>query len=186
VSAALDALARFAGAHGLTREELSHLSLADLFPPAGGGPPSGAELRRIAADGARAHRLTEALELPSLLLTDDDFAVFERFPTEPNFVTSRRVSGRVAVLSDRDAGRDDLSGAVVLVPQADPGYDWLFAHDIAALVTMYGGANSHMTIRAAEFGLPAAIGVGEALYAELARAPLVVLDCGARYVEPLA
>lgn len=185
VSAALEALARFGENHGLTRDELSHLALADLLPSAGGAGPSAERLARDAADGLRRHRLTEALELPPLLLRDGDFVVFERFPAEPNFVTSRRVVGRVVVLPDGQAWPGDLSGTVVLIPQADPGFDWLFGHDIAALITMYGGANSHMTIRAAEFGLPAAIGVGEALYEQLASAELIVLDCGARYVEPV-
>ena len=63
-----------------------------------------------------------------------------------------------------------------MIPQAYPGYDWLFGHGIAGLITMYGGANSHMAIRAAEFGLPAAIGVGEGKYEALARATVLELD----------
>ena len=36
-----------------------------------------------------------------------------------------------------------------------------FFHKIKGLITKYGGANSHMAIRAAEIGLPSVIGVGE-------------------------
>jgi phosphoenolpyruvate-protein kinase (PTS system EI component) len=43
-------------------------------------------------------------------------------------------------------------------------------------VTMYGGANSHMAIRAAEFGLPAAIGVGEKIYQSLTDARVIELN----------
>jgi phosphoenolpyruvate-protein kinase (PTS system EI component) len=64
----------------------------------------------------------------------------------------------------------------VLIPQADPGYDWLFGQRIAGLVTLYGGANSHMAIRAAEFGLPAAIGIGEQRYRSLAKAAVLELS----------
>ena len=60
-----------------------------------------------------------------------------------------------------------IDGRIVLIPNADPGYDWLLARPIAGLVTMYGGANSHMAVRAAELSLPAAIGVGELLYGDL-------------------
>jgi len=42
-------------------------------------------------------------------------------------------------------------------------------------VTLYGGANSHMAIRTAEFGLPAVIGVGEQRYRELAQASMLEL-----------
>jgi phosphoenolpyruvate-protein kinase (PTS system EI component) len=78
---------------------------------------------------------------------------------------------------------DEYSGKIILISQADPGYDWLFGHHISGLVTMYGGANSHMAIRAAEFGLPAAIGVGEKLYKKLTHAKTVELDCGSRRIE---
>ncbi|EJL6831230.1 hypothetical protein NMT20_003609, partial [Vibrio cholerae] len=44
------------------------------------------------------------------------------------------------------------------------------------LITMYGGANSHMAIRSAEFGLPAAIGIGENLYRRLSQAYKLELD----------
>ena len=69
------------------------------------------------------------------------------------------------------------------MPRADPGYDWLFGYYIKGLVTMYGGTNSHMAIRAAEFGLPAAIGVGESLYEQLSEAEIVELNCEGKTVE---
>jgi glutamine kinase len=81
-----------------------------------------------------------------------------------------------------DAGQD-VSGKIVLVPQADPGYDWLFGRGIVGLVTMYGGANSHMSIRAIEMGLPAAIGVGQKLYERLARMKRIQLDCANRIIK---
>jgi phosphohistidine swiveling domain-containing protein len=77
----------------------------------------------------------------------------------------------------------DLEGKIALIPQADPGYDWLFGRGIAGLITLYGGANSHMAIRAAEFGLPAAIGVGESRYASWSRAQVLELDAGNQRVQ---
>ena len=73
----------------------------------------------------------------------------------------------------------------MLIPQADPGYDWLLGHNILGLITKYGGANSHMAIRAAETGLAAAIGVGEKLYEPLASAGYVQLDCANQVIRPL-
>ena len=64
----------------------------------------------------------------------------------------------------------------MLITQADPGYDWLFGQGIAGLVTLFGGANSHMAIRSAEFGLPAAIGVGENTYRKLLTASVIELS----------
>ena len=77
----------------------------------------------------------------------------------------------------------DLSGRIALIPNADPGFDWIFSRGIAGLITMYGGANSHMAIRMAEFRLPGVTGVGERLFEELSSARIVELDCAARHVR---
>ena len=69
-----------------------------------------------------------------------------------------------------------IKGKIVLIPQADPGYDWLFGQDISGLITIYGGANSHMAIRSAEFGIPAAIGIGNVEYKRIEMAHSLCLD----------
>ena len=48
---------------------------------------------------------------------------------------------------------------------------------------MYGGANSHMAIRAAEFGLPAAIGIGENLYRNLSSKSRLELNPSKRIIR---
>ncbi|MCH8309590.1 MAG: hypothetical protein IIB17_03735 [Chloroflexi bacterium] len=40
-----------------------------------------------------------------------------------------------------------------------------------------------MTVRAAEFGLPAAIGVGESLYERLSDAQIIELDCANQWLS---
>ena len=74
----------------------------------------------------------------------------------------------------------DLSKKIILIENADPGFDWIFSHKIKGLITKYGGANSHMAIRCAEFGLPAAIGCGERTFETLKQAAIMELDCAAR------
>ena len=74
---------------------------------------------------------------------------------------------------------------MVVVENADPGYDWIFARAIAGLITMFGGANSHMAIRCAEFGLPAAIGCGEQLFGRVASRKVVEINCAEKRVTPL-
>ena len=78
-----------------------------------------------------------------------------------------------------------LQEAVILISQADPGFDWLFGHNIGGLITQFGGANSHMAIRAAEIGLPAAIGVGEKLYEQISRMKQIELDCNNQVIREL-
>jgi phosphoenolpyruvate-protein kinase (PTS system EI component) len=102
---------------------------------------------------------------------------------QPNFITSKCVTARLINWTGNEY--QNLAGSIILIPQADPGYDWLFAHNIAGLITKYGGANSHMAIRAAEMALPAAIGIGDKLYEELSCANYLHLDCALQQIRGL-
>ena len=133
------------------------------------------ELKKRIEDRKQNHSITRLIELPGLIQQDSDFYCFERIASQPNFITGKVVEAQIQLIV---SGKQvELSGKLVLIPQADPGYDWLFGHGIAGLITQYGGANSHMAIRAAEIGLPAAIGVGDKLYEKIAAMNRVELDC---------
>ena len=102
-----------------------------------------------------------------------------------NFVTSKSLEGAPIRLTNRMTGAADLFGRLVCIECADPGFDWIFTKGIAGLITKFGGANSHMTIRCAELGIPAAIGVGESLFERLASAKAVELRCGEKIARPV-
>jgi len=184
LSRALDQIAAFGRQIGLSRDDLSYLSLTDLRAVDSGELHSAVadELRRRAAQSRLAHALALGIELPPLLRDEADFDGFVQPVALPNFIGTGRVTAAVVCIDDGTAPTASLAGRIVLSRQADPGCDWLFAHGIAGLVTAYGGANSHMAIRAAEFGLPAAIGVGEPRYQQLAACLRLMLDCGQRKV----
>lgn len=182
LSAALDQLVKSEDTLGIDRELISFLEYRDLemFKL----NLLGKEAIRSRALQQREHYLTTQLvELPSLLVTTDDFYAFERYPSTPNFVTTKRVCGVIVRLGEESWG--DLSQKIVLIPQADPGYDWVFSQNIAGLITQYGGANSHMAIRAAEMNLPVAIGVGEKLYEKICAMSHIELDCANQVIRPL-
>ena len=80
---------------------------------------------------------------------------------------------------------DAMRGAILGIPSADPGFDWIFTRGIAGFVTAYGGVNSHMAIRANELGLPAVIGAGDALFQRWAAARTLFIDCANQRVEVL-
>mgnify|MGYP003314205154 CR=1 FL=1 len=65
------------------------------------------------------------------------------------------------------------------------GFDWIFTRNIIGLVSQYGGANSHMAIRCAEFGLPAAIGCGERTFERLVGARKIELNAGEEILRPI-
>ncbi len=180
LSRALDGLAAYAEEHGLTREQMADIPLEALSALRAGTVAVADEASWLAAQAAEGHeagRAVAMVELPPLLLSDRDFYAFLYTDSHANFVGAGKISAECVDLLAQAAGeRNELAGKIAMIPQADPGYDWLFGHGIAGLITTYGGANSHMAIRAAEFGLPAAIGVGEAKYEVLARASVLELD----------
>jgi glutamine kinase len=166
--------------HGFDLDDLSYLDahvVEDLH--AGSADVHAAFARSIAA-GRSAYAETRTIVLPPLLATAEDVYAFELPATDPNFITQGAAEGPVV---DAAASPERLAGAIVCIPNADPGFDWLFARGIAGLVTAYGGVNSHMAIRAAELRLPAVIGAGETHYARWSKARLLRLDCVNRRVE---
>jgi glutamine kinase len=171
---------------GISREELSHLDIGAVLALYAelGAEDLDAVLLADIARGKRAHAVTRALRLPHLITRPEDVYEFTLGDAEPNFVTLGRV--RAATVAEAELGHADPTGKVVFVRSADPGYDWLFARNIAGLVTEHGGANSHMAIRAAELGVPSVIGCGEQLYGGLAGAKVIEIDCANRVVRKVA
>ncbi|MDO9619560.1 MAG: PEP-utilizing enzyme [Pseudomonas sp.] len=132
-------------------------------------------------EGRRRYGETCQIVLPPLITSAEDAFCFHLPQAEPNFITQRQVTGAVMDYHQRD----QLQGAIVMIPSADPGFDWIFSHSIAGFITAYGGTNSHMAIRANELGLPAVIGAGEVLYRKWAAAQMLNIDCANRRVEVL-
>lgn len=131
---------------------------------------------RISGQNEKQWLLSKALRLPDLLTRAEDVYAHRLESWRPNFITRKCVVAAPVVVSN-SSDSVDLEGMIVVISAADPGFDWIFGHPIAGLVTQYGGVASHMAIRAAEFGLPAAIGCGEVLFNRLSCAKQVELDC---------
>ena len=69
---------------------------------------------------------------------------------------------------------NSLKNKIVLIKNADPGYDYIFNNKIKGLITQYGGSNSHMAIRCLELNIPASIGVGKLQYENLKKSKKIV------------
>lgn len=182
LSAALNLVAAWGESMGLERDVLAHLNihqLLELVRTPGSDESLLQDLRANAEKAMSRRDVAMACELPALITSGQDFYSFQLQAGQPNFIGTRSIQASNINLSEVPPDQQpDVEGCLVMIPQADPGYDWLFGQGIVGLITMYGGANSHMAIRAAEFGLPAAIGVGEQLYRQLAKGRTLELDPG--------
>jgi glutamine kinase len=132
--------------------------------------------------GRQNYMKTCALTLPPLITCSEDIRSFKLPKNEPNFITLRSTKGMVV---KEDVLKGQLRNNVLLIPSADPGYDWIFSHGIGGFITMYGSANSHMAIRAGELGIPAVIGAGEFLYQQWSSADFLEVDCANKQVRVL-
>ena len=182
LSDALALITEVGGQYGFSREDLAYCDIAafkELHVAA--TDPKDVLLRSI-EQGKSRYAETLKISLPPLIAKPEDVWAFEWPETSPNFITQKQVTAPVVGCD----ARERLARAVVCIPNADPGFDWLFAYPIAGLITAWGGSNSHMAIRAGELGLPAVIGAGEVLYRRWATAQRLHLDCAGRRVEVLA
>ena len=133
--------------------------------------------------GRQRHALTQNLVLPPVIASPEDVFAFHLPPSQPNFITRKSVTAAVAQVSDPP---ERFAGRILFVPSADPGFDWIFTRGISGFVTQFGGANSHMAIRASELGIPAVIGAGESLYNRWQAAQKLCLDCTNQKVQIIA
>ena len=107
----------------------------------------------------------------------DDVWSFEIPETEPNFITQNQVTAKV----NKCYLGEDLDGSIVCIPNADPGFDWLFSSQIAGLITAWGG--KFIWQRAGELGIPAVIEAGEILYSRWSNAKRLSIDCASKKVD---
>ena len=127
---------------------------------------------------------TRSIILPHFIVEDTTIEIIEFQVAKPNFITGKQISGECVVFTP-EIDPQQLHNKIVLIEGADPGFDWIFLHKIRGLVTKYGGAASHMSIRAAEFGVPAAIGCGELIYENVAQYSSLELDCKGKTIRAL-
>lgn len=181
LSNALEALADYGESVGLNRDDLAHIEIETLLNFDDTNQDPFEYFLRRSGEAQDAHILARSICLPSQITLSSGIRCFSQDAAEPNFVTNKKARGRV-VVAPNDPSLD-LRGVIVLIANADPGFDWMLARGIGGLVTCYGGANSHMAVRAAELGIPAAIGVGVSKFDALLEASSLQLDCESRSID---
>jgi phosphohistidine swiveling domain-containing protein len=174
ISMVLDLITEYASQNGFTVEESAHFKIGSFLNSYRESTNLNFQLQSDVTLGIEDYFITQNVWLPPIIFDAKDALAFEIPTTHPNFITHKSVHGEIIVLNQV---HNDLERKILLIESADPGYDWIFTKDILGFITAYGGANSHMAVRAKELDIPAAIGVGSQLYGLLARKPFVYLDC---------
>jgi phosphohistidine swiveling domain-containing protein len=183
LSEALSLIGQLGHDHGLSAEDCAFVdynAIRTLYSESGSVREV---LLESVANGRERHALTRHLVLPPVIASPADVFAFHLPPSQPNFITQKSVTAQVASIGDPP---ESFAGRILFVPSADPGFDWIFTRDIGGFVTQFGGANSHMAIRAGELGIPAVIGAGETLFRRWQAARTLCLDCSNEKVLVIA
>ncbi len=170
LSLMLEIIIKLGDVLGIAREDMSYLEIQELS-----SYHSRDSYIQIIESRRTMYHANSYLMLPEVILGLGDIDVIDFDETKPNFITTKVVEADIVNLDNNN--NRDIEGKIVVLTKADPGYDWIFDKNIAGFVTKYGGVASHMAIRCAEFGVPAAIGCGEILYKEVTSMLRMKLDC---------
>lgn len=184
LSKAMQLIGEIGAREGISKEDCAFLNIRavrELYISTGDVRSC---LLRSVRQGKRDYEITKGITLPPFIADADHVYGFRYPDSDANYITSSRAVGMACAL-DGEAGRDELAGKILLIQSADPGYDWIFSHDIKGFITMYGGANSHMAIRAGELGIPAAVGVGAKAFERYKKAKVLEIDALGKQVRIL-
>lgn len=175
LSMAIQMIGHMGDAIGISREDCSYIDIKTIYELYASTREVKEEFLSSIREGKKKYEMTKAITLPPVILGVEDVESFFYPDSEPNFITSLKVSGEVKVIESM-TDVSDTADKIVMIESADPGYDWIFARGIKGFITMYGGANSHMAIRAGELGIPAAIGVGAKRFEKCRQAKVIEID----------
>lgn len=174
ISEFLKICGEFSSQYQISRDECAYLDLKTLMSLYSSSLDSEKMLRISINHGKQQYALTSSITLPPLITHPLQAWSFELPEIHPNFITQKNTIGKILF---PDTTKESLAGAILMIPSADPGYDWIFSHKIAAFITKHGGVNSHMAIRAGELEIPAIIGAGEVKFNLWSQARKLHIDC---------
>ncbi len=172
---------------GLDREDLSYLEINQILDHS--YKPIKSKYfnyySNLVKKGIEDFELSQSFKLSYLIRSDRDTHIIPMQRSHPNFIGGVRIEKEIIFLSAYTKNIGSLENKIVCIEGADPGYDWIFTHNIAGLITKFGGANSHMSIKCSEFGIPAAIGCGEQTFSRIINSTICLLDCQGKRLQPI-
>jgi len=130
------------------------------------------------------YKTLNLIEFPEFISNVNNLYFQEQRSKTGNYITTKVTHGETIHIK-KIKDYSILSNKIVLLENADPGYDFIFSHNIKGLMTEYGGSNSHMSIRCLELGIPAIIGMGSKEFKLVLSSNSIEINCKQKYYNIL-
>jgi len=140
------------------------------------------ELKKQIKENQIKENISKKINLPDVITSEREIYSFETSSSKGNFFSDKNVTS-ICINYKENLSDEKLKNKIIMIENADPGYDFIFNKNISGLITKYGGANSHMSIRCMEENLPACIGVGETQFGILQNSKIIELNCNQKIIN---
>ena len=178
VSIILEKIRIYALKNRISLEEISNLNIEQIYKK----KKSISEIKKLNLIAKKENYINSLIKLPQLIIDKTNIFVVPFQVSLPNYVTKKILVSDIVYLENKKKV-PDLENKIIIIKNADPGFDWIFGHKIKGLITQFGGANSHMTIRCSEQDLPAAIGCGNQTFKIIKKSKKIELNCKLKTIK---
>ena len=103
------------------------------------------DLKRQIQTNKKDYLLSCEIPMPDFISKSSDIYEFETSFSKGNFFTNYTIVGDIVEFDPKKIS--NFKDKILLIENADPGYDFIFGLKLKGIITMYGGANSHISIR---------------------------------------
>ena len=171
-------LMKFGNKYNISREDLSYIDINTIlnFHYKLDTINIIKKIKNEISENKKIYLENSAIHLPETISSINDIYLSYKNSDNGNYITQKKINGQIIQYKNTKDIRK-LENKIVLIENADPGYDFIFSKKIKGLITKFGGQNSHMSIRSAELSLPACIGVGENKFHKILLNREITLDC---------
>ncbi len=178
INSIFENLIKFTKKLNIKRDDLEYISIKKILDSYSVLETEKLELtlKRDININKKSYEILRQIKFPDFINSSKDAYFHEIKASRGNFITNKKISANSIYLS-KIKNLKKLNKKIVVIENADPGFDFIFSYQIKGLITKYGGANSHMAIRCIELNIPAIIGIGQNGFEAISNSNFIELDC---------
>ena len=178
INSVFENLIKFTEKLDITREDLEYISIKKILDSYSvlETEKLAITLKREIRNNKKSYEILRQIKFPDFITSANDVYYHKIKTSRGNFITNKKISGNSIYLREMN-NLKMLNNKIVVIENADPGFDFIFSYQIKGLITKYGGANSHMAIRCLELNIPAIIGIGQNGFDKICNSNFIEFDC---------